>query len=106
MLLWFGSWKNAFSNYAPAWVKQDTKRFRRAQAADGAPLEILSTLSEEDRRSDSRAFASLMRHVHEKDAEFETVLMVRWRMRSTTWAGEGIGRRRRMRCFAVRFRTS
>jgi beta-galactosidase GanA len=23
VLLWFGSWKNAFSNYAPAWVKAD-----------------------------------------------------------------------------------
>jgi len=76
VLLWFGSWKNGFSNYAPAWVKEDTKRFRRAQAADGAPLEILSALSEENRRSDSRAFASLMRHVRGKDAEFETVLMV------------------------------
>src|SRR5215469_3428614 len=76
VLLWFGSWKNAFSNYAPAWVKQDTKRFPRAQAADGAPLEILSALSEENRRSDSRAFASLMRHLRDKDAELETVLMV------------------------------
>jgi len=76
VLLWFGSWKNAFSNYAPAWVKQDTKRFPRAQAADGAPLEILSALSEENRRSDSRAFAGLMRHVREKDAEPQTVLMV------------------------------
>jgi beta-galactosidase GanA len=27
VLLWFGSWKNAFSNYAPAWVKSDLKRF-------------------------------------------------------------------------------
>ena len=76
VLLWFGSWKNAFSNYAPPWVKQDTKRFPRAQAMDGAPLEILSALSEENRRSDSRAFRSLMRHVREKDAESETVLMV------------------------------
>jgi len=76
VLLWFGSWKNAFSNYAPAWVKQDTRRFPRAQAADGAPLEILSALSEENRRSDSRAFRSLMHHVREKDGESETVLMV------------------------------
>jgi hypothetical protein len=76
VLLWFGSWKNAFSNYAPAWVKEDSKRFPRAQAADGAALEILSALSEENRRSDSRAFAALMRHVREIDAEPQTVLMV------------------------------
>jgi len=76
VLLWFGSWKNAFSNYAPAWVKSDTKRFPRAEAPDGRPLEILSTLSAETRRADSRAFAALMRHVREKDSEQQTVLMV------------------------------
>ena len=76
VLLWFGSWKNAFSNYAPAWVKQDTKRFPRAVSADGIELEILSTLSPETLQSDSRAFAMLMRHVRERDAEQHTVLMV------------------------------
>jgi beta-galactosidase GanA len=45
VLLWFGSWKNAFSNYAPGWVKSDAKRFPRAESADGRPLEILSTFS-------------------------------------------------------------
>jgi beta-galactosidase GanA len=37
VLLWFGSWKNAFSEYAPAWVKSDARRFPRALAADGTP---------------------------------------------------------------------
>src|SRR5689334_17607538 len=55
VLLWFGSWKNAFSNYAPSWVKSDPKRFPRAESADGRPLEILSTLSPEARRCDARA---------------------------------------------------
>jgi len=45
VLLWFGSWKNAFSSYAPNWVKREPKRFGRAIAPDGSPLEILSTLS-------------------------------------------------------------
>ena len=74
--LWFGSWKNAFSNYAPAWVKSDSKRFPRAQTNDGKPLEILSTLSPENRRSDSRAYAQLLRHIREKDSSQQTVLMV------------------------------
>jgi hypothetical protein len=26
VLLWFGSWKNAFSNYAPVWVRSDQGR--------------------------------------------------------------------------------
>jgi len=76
VLLWFGSWKNGFSNYAPEWVKADTKRFPRAEAVDGKPLEILSTLSSETRAADSRAFAALLRHVRETDAQQQTVLMV------------------------------
>jgi beta-galactosidase GanA len=75
VLLWFGSWKNGFSNYAPAWVKSDPKRFPRAESTNGTPLEILSTLSPESRQADSRAFAALMRHVRDEDSQ-QTVLMV------------------------------
>jgi Domain of unknown function (DUF5597)/Beta-galactosidase len=74
--LWFGSWKNAFSEYAPAWVKADTKRFPRARTANGAPTEILSTLGPETLRADSRAFAALTAHLKEKDAAQQTVLMI------------------------------
>lgn len=76
VLLWFGSWKNAFSNYAPAWVKADGNRFPRAESASGQPLEILSTFSAETRSCDAQAFAALMRHVREKDSAQATVLMV------------------------------
>lgn len=76
VLLWFGSWKNAFSNYAPAWVKTDPARFPRAESVDGTPLQILSTLSAENLRCDSRAFAALMHHVGMEDSQQETVLMV------------------------------
>ena len=76
VLLWFGSWKNALSSYAPGWVKEDPKRFPRAVAADGRPLEILSTLSKENLEADSRAFRALMRHVREFDTQQQTVLMV------------------------------
>ena len=76
VLLWFGSWKNAFSNYAPAWVKQDTKRFLRAISVDGTDTEILSTLAPETLKADSRAFSHLMAHVRDKDVEQQTVLMV------------------------------
>jgi len=76
VLLWFGSWKNGFSEYAPGWVKTDVKRFPRAVSADGRPLEILSTFADETLRADARAFARLMKHVREKDAAEQTVLMV------------------------------
>jgi beta-galactosidase GanA len=76
VLLWFGSWKNAFSEYAPDWVKADIRRFPRAQSTHGGPLEILSTFGTETLRLDSRAFAALMAHLRENDQEQQTVLMV------------------------------
>jgi hypothetical protein len=76
VLLWFGSWKNAFSEYAPAWVKADTRRFSRAQSTDGTPLEILSTFGAETLRLESRTFAAAMAHLREKDREPQTVLLV------------------------------
>lgn len=35
VLLWFGTWKNGESHYAPEWVKTDLVRFPRAQTAPG-----------------------------------------------------------------------
>ncbi len=76
VFLWFGSWKNAFSEYAPAWVLSDAKRFPREISAEGVPLEILSPLGEQTAQCDSRAFAALLRHVRDEDAADQTVLMV------------------------------
>ena len=75
VLLWFGSWKNSFSEYAPSWVKTDVRRFPRVRGIDGAPLEILSTFGEETLRLDAKAFAALMAHLRAKDKQ-QTVLMV------------------------------
>ena len=74
--LWFGSWKNGVSSYVPPWVKQDLKRFPRAESADGAPLETLSTLGAETLNADSAAFSALMKHIKQKDENQQTVLMV------------------------------
>ncbi|MGA2500949.1 MAG: beta-galactosidase, partial [Tepidisphaeraceae bacterium] len=50
VLLWFGSWKNGVSSYAPRWVLQDTKRFRRAQGSSNHNTkDILTPLSETNR---------------------------------------------------------
>lgn len=76
VFLWFGSWKNAFSEYTPAWVLADTKRFPRALSPQGLPLEILSPLGEETARADSRAFGALMRHLRHYDGAQQTVLMI------------------------------
>jgi hypothetical protein len=76
VLLWFGSWKNALSSYAPDWMKKDYKRFPRIQVQVGKTIELLSTLSDTNRDADARAFAALMRHVKEVDGQQHTVLMI------------------------------
>jgi beta-galactosidase GanA len=76
VLLWFGSWKNSMSCYAPAWVKRDPQRFPRARDLDGTPQEILSPFSTENRDTDARAFAAVLRHLREIDGTSHTVLMV------------------------------
>ena len=38
ILLWFGSWKNSMSVYAPAYVKTNQARFARAQDQTGKGL--------------------------------------------------------------------
>jgi hypothetical protein len=76
VILWFGSWKNTYSTYVPAWVKTDTRRFARVQTHDGRNTERLSPFSTAVRDADAKAFAQLMRHLREVDAAAHTVLMV------------------------------
>ena len=74
--LWFASWKNSMSCYAPAWVKTDQQRFPRSQDKAGHGMEILSPFSKENLDADSRAFAAFMRHLRETDGNDHTVIMV------------------------------
>ena len=76
VLLWFGSWKNSMSSYAPAWVKTNQARFPRTEATRGQGQEILSPFSEANVEMDARAFAALLRHVRTVDGTRHTVLMV------------------------------
>jgi hypothetical protein len=75
IFLWFGSWKNTWSSYAPDWVKRDQTRFSRVQLRNGSGTERLSPFSDAARDADARAFAALMRRIKEVDAG-HTVLMV------------------------------
>lgn len=74
--LWFGSWKNSMSCYAPSWVKTDQRRFPRSQDATGRGLEILSPFSNENQEADARAFTAFMRHLREIDGRDHTIIMV------------------------------
>jgi beta-galactosidase GanA len=87
VFLWFGTWKNAECMYAPAWVKTDLKRFRRAQIVKGLnkaprkdmyniPYTTLSYLCEETCKADANAFARFMSHLKDFDSEDNTVVAV------------------------------
>ncbi|SDL10447.1 Beta-galactosidase GanA [Catalinimonas alkaloidigena] len=76
VLLWFGTWKNSMSCYAPLWVKRDLKRFPRAKSAEGVSQEILTPFDDRNRDADVRAFQQLMRHLKEQDGQDHTVVMV------------------------------
>lgn len=76
VLLWFGSWKNTWSSYAPDWVKRDYKRFPRVRLRDGTATERLSPFSDACRDADARAYAALLRRIREVDGKTHTVLMM------------------------------
>ncbi|HVS54104.1 MAG TPA: DUF5597 domain-containing protein [Opitutaceae bacterium] len=74
-IVWFGSWKNGLSSFAPAWVKRDQQRFPRVRIKSGKSVEILSVFNDASRDADARAFGALLRHVRENDPQ-HTVIMV------------------------------
>lgn len=75
-ILWFGSWKNTYSSYVPAWVKQDQNRFPRVETSDGRGTERLSAFCAACRDADARAFARLMQHLRQQDETQHTVLFL------------------------------
>jgi len=75
VFLWLATWKNGMSSYVPVWVKQDTKRFSRV-VVKGKEIELLSPASAATQQADARAFAALMQHIQQVDAQDHTVLMM------------------------------
>jgi len=73
--LWFASWKNGLSSFAPAWVKAAQDRFPRAQIRGGKTIEALSTLSRNNLEADARAFAALMRHTRQADPTHRVIMV-------------------------------
>ena len=76
VLLWFGTWKNGNMQYAPEWVKTDTKRFPRMIRPDGEPIDVLSANSRNTLQADLAAFTALMRHLKQLDGQQHTILLV------------------------------
>lgn len=76
VLLWFGSWKNSMSTYAPSWVKKDQERFPRIKDDKGKSHEILTPFSENNLQADLKAYQALMEHIKKIDAKEHTVIMI------------------------------
>ncbi|MGC3948396.1 MAG: DUF5597 domain-containing protein [Chryseolinea sp.] len=76
VLLWFASWKNGTSSYAPAWLLEDPAKYPRMNGAGGDELLILSPVNTANRDADKRAFVEVMKRVRTLDPGGKTVIMV------------------------------
>ena len=76
ILLWFGTWKNGESYYAPEWIRRDKTQFQRVTGASGEQTAIISPLSARAQEADQKAFAAMMRHIRSIDEVERTVIMV------------------------------
>ena len=84
VLLWFATWKNGSPGYAPAWVKQDQKRFPLATNRQGRQSFSLSPFGAETLAADTKAFTALMQHLKIADAA-HTVILVQVENESGMW---------------------
>lgn len=75
ILLWFGLWKNAESAYVPAWMKQDSKTYFRAEMYGGERLNTISPLCQEAVGRDAAAFSRLMRYLRENDKNSSVIMI-------------------------------
>jgi beta-galactosidase GanA len=76
VLLWFGTWKNSMSCYAPAWVKTNTERFPRALDKNNVPQEIMTPFNKNNLEADKKAFVKLMQHIKQVDSKENTVITI------------------------------
>ena len=75
VLIWFGSWKNGNSTYAPGYMKRNPGKYPLVKNQEGKYLDVLSTFGKASMQADSKAFAALMRHIREVDYD-HTVVMI------------------------------
>jgi hypothetical protein len=75
VFLWFGSWKNGVSTFAPTWVKADQTRFPRVRTGSGLAIEMLSPSSPSTLSSETRAYRAFLDHLNSVDRQ-HTALMI------------------------------
>jgi len=75
VILWFATWKNGGSGYAPAWLLNDPNVFMM-QGDDGKPSTGISPFCAYALEADKRAYTALMTRIKMLDENHHTVLMV------------------------------
>jgi hypothetical protein len=76
VLLWFGSYKNGSSQYAPAWVLEHPEKYPRMHKAGGETLQILSAVSPVNMAADRAAFTALLTHLRQVDGQDHAVILI------------------------------
>src|SRR5260370_35853999 len=74
VLLWFASWKNSMSCYAPAWVKTNKQRFPRSHDKAGSGMEILSPFNTKNHEPGAPHSRARMRHGRVVAARCQTTI--------------------------------
>ncbi len=75
-ILWFGSWKNGTSPYAPLWLLEDVDKYQRVKNAANENTMTLSPFCEATKQADKRAFSQLVKHIATIDAKENTVITI------------------------------
>ena len=76
ILLWFASWKNGNMDYAPSWVKNNPKRFKKVISPTGKEIWDLSSHCQANVEADKNAFTALCKHLKAKDSADQTVIAI------------------------------
>ncbi|MCB0666597.1 MAG: DUF5597 domain-containing protein [Saprospiraceae bacterium] len=76
VLLWFGSYKNGRSQYAPPWVLENPEKYPRMHNKGGQEIYVLSAVSKNNLNADKRAFIEVMKFIRKIDEKHQTVIMM------------------------------
>ena len=75
VVLWFGSWKNTRSDYAPAWVKMNWDRFPRMQGEDGEIMRAVANFNDRCLEADKKAYVKLLERIRQVDQHHIVIMM-------------------------------
>lgn len=76
VLLWFASWKNGSSYYAPPWVLENSSKYLFMRNAGGDETMVLSPVSRVNLEADKKAYVEVMKHIKQIDGDHQTVIMM------------------------------